>query len=399
MHYRHGFRMAVASAVLNILYLVHDLSDPAVRRRVLMLQAGGASVRLAGFRRSTIAAAIPGADPIDLGVTHDGGFAQRIFAVANTAAKVRQAFGAVSKPDIIVARNLEMLAIAGRAKAMFGDASLPIVYESLDIHRLMLRDDTIGKTLRAVERFLARDVSLLVTSSPAFVREYFEPYGQVDAPVDLVENKHLELEPAIDAPADRRSPPWRIGWFGALRCTRSLDILSAFARRNQGMFEVVLRGRPALTAIPDFERRVDAAPHVSYLGPYRNPEDVGAIYGQVHFSWAIDFFEEGQNSRWLLPNRLYEGCRFGAVPIALEGTETARAVAELGVGIVLREATADCLAEALVHMNDDRYAALASAVSARGVGTWASDRAACRALVGRLSALRSPEQTARRAAA
>ena len=28
--------------MLRVLYLVHDLSDPAVRRRVLMLQAGGA---------------------------------------------------------------------------------------------------------------------------------------------------------------------------------------------------------------------------------------------------------------------------------------------------------------------------------------------------------------------
>lgn len=37
--------------MLNILYFVHDLADPAVRRRVLMLQAGGARVALAGFRR------------------------------------------------------------------------------------------------------------------------------------------------------------------------------------------------------------------------------------------------------------------------------------------------------------------------------------------------------------
>ena len=38
--------------MLHILYLVHDLSDPAVRRRVIMLQAGGAKVTVAGFRRA-----------------------------------------------------------------------------------------------------------------------------------------------------------------------------------------------------------------------------------------------------------------------------------------------------------------------------------------------------------
>ena len=41
--------------------------------------------------------------------------------------------------------------------------------------------------------------------------------------------------------------------------------------------------------------------------------------GDVHFTWAIDFYEAGANSDWLLPNRLYEGGAHGAVPIALAG--------------------------------------------------------------------------------
>ncbi|TIU76079.1 MAG: glycosyl transferase family 1, partial [Mesorhizobium sp.] len=38
--------------MLHVLYLVHDVSDPAVRRRIQMLKAGGAGVTLAGFRRT-----------------------------------------------------------------------------------------------------------------------------------------------------------------------------------------------------------------------------------------------------------------------------------------------------------------------------------------------------------
>ena len=34
--------------MLHVLYLVHNLTDPAVRRRILMLEAGGAQVSLAG---------------------------------------------------------------------------------------------------------------------------------------------------------------------------------------------------------------------------------------------------------------------------------------------------------------------------------------------------------------
>ncbi|TIV45163.1 MAG: glycosyl transferase family 1, partial [Mesorhizobium sp.] len=83
----------------------------------------------------------------------------------------------------------------------------------------------------------------------------------------------------------------RIGWFGALRCRRSLELVADFTRRQAGRFEVVLRGRPALSEFPDFHGFVEAEPWLSFEGPYRNPEDMAAIYGQVHFSWAIDFFE------------------------------------------------------------------------------------------------------------
>jgi len=69
--------------MLQVLYFAQDLADPAVRRRVLMLLAGGARVKLAGFRRdANPLAAIEGIEPIELGTTHDGRFVQRIGAIA-----------------------------------------------------------------------------------------------------------------------------------------------------------------------------------------------------------------------------------------------------------------------------------------------------------------------------
>jgi hypothetical protein len=58
--------------MLRILYLVHDLADPAVRRRVTMLEAGGATVTLAGFRRGPVPERVDGPAPIELGRTEDG---------------------------------------------------------------------------------------------------------------------------------------------------------------------------------------------------------------------------------------------------------------------------------------------------------------------------------------
>jgi succinoglycan biosynthesis protein ExoL len=377
--------------MLHVLYLVHDVSDPAVRRRITMLRAGGARVTLAGFRRTANPIAdIEGLRPIDLGATRDGRFGQRLAAVAKAAVSIGSRLGGMPRPDLIIARNLEMLALAQRAKSAFG-ASVPIVYECLDIHRLVLRNDLLGKALRATERFLARDVKLLVTSSPAFIANYFKPFGQVAAPIELVENKYFEaaaILPGGPEPAHGPAgPPWRIGWFGALRCRRSLELLADFSRRMNGRFEIVLRGRPALSEFPDFHGFVESEPWLSFRGPYRNPEDMAAIYREVHFSWAIDFFEAGQNSEWLLPNRLYEGCRFGAVPISMGNTETGRFLNQQDIGVLLSQATPEGLEAALGKMEEHRFGKLKARVLARNPRTWSYDRSDCRALVERLRSL------------
>lgn len=374
--------------MLRVLYLVHDVSDPAVGRRVRMLRAGGAEIILAGFRRGAEpVACVDGVAPIELGVTRDGKFAQRLAAVAQAALSVSRLLKDIARPDVIVGRNLEMLALARRINAaMAGD--IPIVYECLDIHRLLLRPDPIGAVMRKAEQFFSRDIGLLVTSSPAFVKHHFRPVLGNAVPIELVENKVLEL--AGDAPAALQAPagpPWRIGWFGALRCRRSLELLAAFSRAAGGKVEVVLRGRPARGELPDFDDVVADQPYVSFHGAYRNPEELAAIYGDVHFSWAIDFFEEGQNSQWLLPNRIYEGCRYGVVPIAMRGTESGNFVERLGCGLLLPEPSVAALSAMFSTLDSGRYSAEKQRVTSIDPTTWICGIDDCRALVGKLRAL------------
>jgi len=351
----------------------------------MMLEAGGASVTVAGFHRGKLAM---DDKRISLGATQDGNFSQRISAVLSAAANLRRALGSVAKPDCIIARNLETLFLARRAAACLGDESIPVVYESLDIHRLLLRKDAVGVSLRWLERKLSKDVSLLLTSSPAFLAQYFEPYGQCAAPSLIVENRLLDLETENVTDVSNRSipagPPWVIGWFGALRCSRSLAILSQISRGMEGRVKVVLRGRPALREIPEFRSAVVNEPHLSFEGAYRNPEDMAAIYGQAHFTWAIDFFEEGQNSEWLLPNRLYEGCRFGTVPIALRRTEVGKYLARKGFGILLDDASPEALKDALGAFTEADYADHQVRIARIDPSTWVCTAQDCRELVAKL---------------
>lgn len=382
--------------MLDVLYLAHDVADPAIRRRTLMLAAGGANVTVAGFRRGADTPVIDG--HIELGITRDGRFGQRIAAVGKAALMLSSKLRGVGKPGVIIARNLEMLALANRANALFG-GGVPIVYECLDIHRLLLRKDLAGRTLRSTEHYLGRNVSLLITSSPAFIENYFRPISRLKAPALLLENQVIDLDGTAGMQTARPRPPqpgepWKIGWFGALRCRKSLKLLAEFTRSMDGKLEVVLRGRPAYSEFDDFDGFVENEPFMHFHGAYKNPEDLARIYDDVQFSWGIDFFEEGQNSSWLLPNRLYEGCRYNTVPIAMRGTETARFISAKHIGLVLSDADSATLAVLFAGMTAERYLAEFGKVAATGAQAWVFDRADCQRLVNRLAALRASDTQA-----
>ena len=126
--------------MLHVLYLVHDLSDPAVRRRVMMLQAGGAKVTLAGFRRATARGRRARA------------MLRRSISARPATAISRQRLAAVARAALSLgaklarhcqARPHHRRAISKcwrlpTAQGAVSAAMSPIVYECLDIHRLLL---------------------------------------------------------------------------------------------------------------------------------------------------------------------------------------------------------------------------------------------------------------------
>lgn len=380
--------------MINVLYLAHDLSDPAIRRRVVMLKAGGAAVSVAGFLRDVNRLAEEKDVPVRvLGETADGRFAQRIAAVIKARAALSRHLSGLPKPDVIIARNLEMLALSQGARAQFG-GSVPVVYECLDIHRLLLDTGIKGRLLRLAEEQFGRNAALLATSSPAFVEHYFKARSHLRLPVMLLENKVLDLEahpglwPPVARPP-RRGEPWRIGWFGAIRCRKSFAILSQIAAAAQGRVEIIIRGRVSPKEFPDFQEQVARAPHVSFHGTYRNPEDLARIYGEVQFVWAIDFFEEGLNSEWLLPNRLYEGALHGALPMALSSTETGRFLKRRELGLLLERAHPPEIVRRFETLSGEDYLSLFARLADTDRSVWAVGRAECQALVRQLAALGS----------
>lgn len=358
-----------------------------------MLTIASAEVVVIGFRRTTARMNdVEGCETIDLGQTRDGALLARVGSIAWAALRLQRLEEALRGCRVLLARNLEMLFLAAEAHRRYvPDASL--VYECLDIHRVLLGKGVAGSLLRSTESALMQGVDLILTSSPRFISEYFGPRN-FNRPIRLVENKVLLSDPGIGRPgrsSPAAGPPWKIGWFGMIRCRRSFEILSAAARDAGGSLQIRIAGRPSPKEFPDFETLLAQSPHVTFTGAYRFDE-LPALYGDVHFSWAVDFFEQGLNSTWLLPNRVYESSFFGAVPLAVGGVETARWLAERKIGAILEGDPEAALRNFLGTLTEERYRELAEAVQRVPLTDLVDGKESCQRL---LEALERPRVRSR----
>ncbi|MEQ1789310.1 MAG: glycosyl transferase family 1, partial [Rickettsiales bacterium] len=291
--------------------------------------------------------------------------------------------------NIIIARNLEMLAIAVRGKSLCKNNPI-LIYESLDIHRLLLNKGIAGKILRKLEGWLSKRASILITSSPAFIREYFVPLSEVKIPIKLIENKvfnpDIENNTALTS-NHKKSKPWKIGWFGAIRCKKSLNILRELVENSNGNIEVIIRGRPSFDQFDNFYKDTTSISGLKFLGEYQNPDDLEKIYGEVHFTWAVDMFEEGLNSAWLLPNRLYEGCLYGSIPIAIEAVETGNFIEKIGIGVAIKEPKLEFLSNFFKSLTQEKYNEMQASLIKIPKSKWVYDTNDCKELVGYLGSL------------
>jgi succinoglycan biosynthesis protein ExoL len=373
---------------MRVAYFVHDVNDPAVHRRVRMLRSGGAEVTLLGFSRDRGRTA-DGLAPIILGYTANARMVQRSMAVAKAAATMRRWQDVVAEADVIIARQLETLVLAVLARRRVGNAA-PLVYECLDIHHLMVSPKLPSRLLRRLEGVLLRACDSLIVSSERFVTEYFAPTHGTLPRIEFVENKVLSCELADLAalPAQRAlgrpdAPPWRIGWYGIIRCRRSLGVLANLVKSLPGTVEVTIRGRVARDGLPDFDEVVASTPGMTYGGPYDRRRDLPDLYASQHFFWAIDFSDR-DSSNWLLPNRLYEGGLFGTVPITMRSMETGRWLAARHAGVLLEDDLEASLNATFAAFDAASYAASARAMAAIPVESFLFDETESKSLATRL---------------
>lgn len=338
---------------LQIGYVVHNLNDAAVERRCQMFERANAKVIVAGFcRDDALCEMMVARGALHLGQSHDANLIARAGNTLRQAVFHGELKARLAGCDVIVARNLEQLAIA---RTIAGNR--PLIYECLDIHRSLVGTGLMARAVQSVEAALLPRCDMLITSSPAFLRNHFD-HRPFSGTALLLENKlFLNEEPDGAATIARTgaSGPLTIGWFGMLRCKRTLKFLSGLVQQSENRIEVLVAGKPSAAELPTLAQDIAAVPGMDFAGPYQY-SDLPELYARCDFAWSIDWFEEGLNSKWLLPNRLYEAIAFGAIPIALKSVEVGRWLERKSAGLLVDDAA--MAAETLLAITPERLAVL-----------------------------------------
>ncbi|NNU79063.1 glycosyl transferase [Halovulum dunhuangense] len=367
---------------MRVVLLAHDLGEPAEIRWIRALRGAGMEVEVIGFRKPEGGCpAVPEWSETTLGPVGHGVGMGRVLALLGAFPRLWAARGTMRRAEVIVARNLDMALLALVARVMAGRA-VPLVYQCLDIHGLMLARGAKGRLARWAERrVLARCMRLLV-SAPRFLSGYFEPMQGYRGRAMLVENRiHWPAgPPARPEPRASVADPLRLGWVGTLRCPESLRLLTALADLMGPRVRIVMRGIVHRHQLPDFDTVLAGRPNVTFEGGYAYPHGLAEAYAALDCVWAQDMWQRGGNSDWLWPNRIYEAGFFGCPCLALADTATGQRIVAEGAGIVFDAPDPVAIAAALLEAGPS-LAAISAGLLARPVSDFALQDAEVRASV------------------
>lgn len=321
----------------------NDLEDARFHKRLQTFVDAGFSVRWIAYDRgrnrgaaSPLLLRLPGRV---LGKTRDRRYLQRSYSMVVGVAKLVTCSFVASSDLIIYCINLDNLLVAALSTSI-RQSKARIVYEVADIQPSLRRGGLIGQTLRALERWGLRRTDLLVYTSETFVSQFLGKIQGYCGPAVLLENK-IHPPPAVTSVFRQRTPDADghivIGFFGQLKCRRSLELIRDLATAFPKKISFRLCGYPNHVVRDVFDHISKVASNVAYLGPYRYPFDLAEIYSSVDLCWGFDFCDSDGNSKWCLANRLYEAGYY-EVPILVEDdTAGADYVRRLGSGWCFKE--------------------------------------------------------------
>lgn len=317
---------------MKVLFLQSNIDDAHQLRLRRQLVRSGHEVVACGFRRPYYRGKPVEGRPISLGHLGHSSVVARVPTLLSAIQRVRRLSIGCSA-IFVFGSDMHALGYI----ATIGRAGLAI-REVADIPKLLSGAGWKGRLARSLERWSLRRLDTLIVTSEAFLSEYYYPtFGDRSVPRAFVlENKvDTKLDgPRLPASKLVESRPVRIGYFGLLRCARSIEVLIALAARFPDRFSVQMRGYNFIDY--PIQDRCSGLQNVAYTREFRNPEDLRAAYNSCDVVWSCYPYDPSNvNARMARTNRFYEACYFRRPQICQTGTIDAVKVTAYGIGVAV----------------------------------------------------------------
>lgn len=216
-----------------------------------------------------------------------------------------------------------------------------VIFEIPDIKNFQLMSGVKGKIFSKIEKWLLYKTDHIVFTSSAYVDSYFEQVKKLSlSNFTIIENKihtvyntnrtALELRKCNTNVKQNKEV---IGYFGLLRCERSLLFLDELTQKYP-QYYVILRG-VFLDNTTSLKERLSKNKNISYLGKYVSPIHLKDMYQEIDLSWIAYPYSNKVpgNWQWARTNRFYEAGYYKIPMIAGKGTEDGKEVLKRFIGI------------------------------------------------------------------
>ena len=320
---------------MRVLFLLPVAGQPRYRKRIAAFLENGVDAEVAYFERDYVPAEEFGCSAKALGELSHGNYLRRIPALLSA---LTQVIPLCRKVDLLYCFGLDMAILS-----LMSALRKPFVYEVGDITKLQLSKGMSGKLVRFAEKIVCRTACSIVVTSNGFIRNYYDPAGLRADRFHVIENKITEEFVPRTSTSEQRDY-LVIGYFGLIRCSRSLKILKRISDESKGKVRVYVRGISFGVDLQQY-----CGEYFEYGGAYTAPDDFGSMYGKVDIVWACNSSDRGDERNWLWArtNRFFESCYFQKPLISLKGGEEGAEVESKDIGITISLLDSDVVSKLL----------------------------------------------------
>ncbi len=198
-----------------------------------------------------------------------------------------------------------------------------------------------------------RSVSVLVVTSEFFVTRFLKHNFIIPENYCVLENKvHLDDN---ELPQKEAEPDIVIGFFGVIRCEKSLRFLLKVLD-DSDKFKLLIYGY-FMNISNSVQTQLQGHPKVIFNGAYKSPADLKKLYSQIDLSWvAYPFHDpaEDGNYRYAMTNRYYEAGFFRKPMIGNKFSGDAEKIVNNNFGLILDLSDFENAIKSLSELNREK---------------------------------------------